>query len=165
MAVKAGNVAVARAIAAIAAIADSAWVDIDYTSEGVAQVAECTYKDRRLIVRRTRLTDTARARLWPDWRHHAFLTDLDGETTEIDAFHRHHAGVELAIRDFKEGAGLESERPSPVRRTEHALDPLPAGDHRPHHRRLIVPVVTRSARTGTTHSSRTTPAPAWWPRS
>ena len=26
---------------------------------------------------------------------------------EIDQFHRHHAVVELAIRDLKEGAGLE----------------------------------------------------------
>ena len=34
----------------------------------------------RLIVRRTRLADTAQRRLWPDWRHHAFITnrnDLD----------------------------------------------------------------------------------------
>jgi hypothetical protein len=29
---------------------------------------------RRLIVRRTRLTDPAQQRLWPHWRHHAFLT-------------------------------------------------------------------------------------------
>jgi hypothetical protein len=31
-------------------------VDINYTPDGVAQVAECTYQGRRLIVRRTRLT-------------------------------------------------------------------------------------------------------------
>ncbi len=37
MAVKAGNVAVARAIAAID---ESAWVDIGYTLDGVAQVSE-----------------------------------------------------------------------------------------------------------------------------
>jgi hypothetical protein len=42
-----------------------------------------------------------------DWRHHAFLTDLDGNAVAIDAFDRHHAVVELAIRDLKEGAGLE----------------------------------------------------------
>ncbi len=35
------------------------------------------------------------------------MTDLDGDATEIDAFHRAHASVELAIRDLKEGAGLE----------------------------------------------------------
>jgi Transposase DDE domain group 1 len=58
---------------------------------------------RRLVVRRTRLTGTAQQRLWPDWRHHAFLTDLDGTAVDVDKFHRHHAVVELAIR----GAGLE----------------------------------------------------------
>ena len=62
---------------------------------------------RRLIVRRTRLTDRAQQRLWPDWRHHAFLTDLDGDAVDVDAFHRRHAVVELAIRDLKEGAGLD----------------------------------------------------------
>ena len=93
--------------AAIANIDDKAWTDIDYTSDGVAQVAECVYQERRLVVRRTRLT-TRQAALWPDWRHHAFLTDLTGDdTTTIDAFHRRHAVVELAIRDLKEGAGLE----------------------------------------------------------
>jgi len=104
MAVRTRNSAVARAIAAIDA---DAWADIDYTPDGQAQVAETTYKGRRLIVRRTRLTDGAQARLWPDWRHHAFLTDLDGPAADVDAFHRGHAEVELAIRDLKEGAGLE----------------------------------------------------------
>jgi Transposase DDE domain group 1 len=101
--------------AAITAIDEAAWVDIDYTPDGQAQVAECVYasgrghqrSERRLVVRRTRLTDTAQAALWPDWRHHAFLTDLDGDAVTLDKFHRHHAVVELAIRDLKEGAGLE----------------------------------------------------------
>ena len=93
--------------AAIANIDDEAWTDIDYTPDGVAQVGECVYQERRLVVRRTRLT-TKQAALWPDWRHHAFLTDLTGDdTATIDAFHRRHAVVELAIRDLKEGAGLE----------------------------------------------------------
>jgi Transposase DDE domain group 1 len=104
MAVRTGNTAIARAIATID---ETAWVDIDYTPDGEAQVAECTYRDRRLIVRRTRLTDTTQARLWPDWRHHAFLTDLNDNPVTVDAFHRYHAVVELAIRDLKEGAGLE----------------------------------------------------------
>jgi hypothetical protein len=82
-------------------------VEIDYTPDGQAQVAECNYKGRRLIVRRTRLTDTHQAKLWPDWRHFAFLTDLDGDATTLDAFHRQHAVVELTIRDLKEGAGME----------------------------------------------------------
>jgi hypothetical protein len=101
--------------AAIAAIPDDAWVDIDYTPDGQAQVAEYAYTTgsgrrrvtRRLIVRRTRLTDTAQQRLWPNWRHHGFLTDLDGDAVDVDRFHRHHAVVELAIRDLKDGAGLE----------------------------------------------------------
>ena len=45
--------------------------------------------------------------LWPDWRHHAFITDLDLAVVEMDQFHRDHATVELAIRDLKDGAGLE----------------------------------------------------------
>jgi hypothetical protein len=104
MAVRTGNAAVASSIAAIA---EEAWVDIDYTPDGEAQVAETRYKGLRLIVRRTRLTDCAQARLWPDWRHHAFLTDLTGDAAEADAFHRQHAVTELAIRDLKEGSGMD----------------------------------------------------------
>jgi hypothetical protein len=112
MAVRCGVTTVA---AAIAAIPDTAWVDIDYPDGGQAQVADTTYTTgtgrrqvtRRLVVRRTRLTDTAQQRLWPDWRHHAFVTDLDDDAVTVDAFHRHHAVVELTIRDLKDGAGLD----------------------------------------------------------
>ena len=101
--------------AAIASIPNDAWRPIDYTCDGEAQVAECDYTSgqgtkrvtRRLVVRRTRLTDTTQQKLWPDWRHHACLTDLDGDSVEIDRFHREHATVELAIKDLKAGAGLE----------------------------------------------------------
>ena len=41
---------------AIAAIDENAWVAIAYTAGGEAQVAECVYNKRRLVVRRTRLT-------------------------------------------------------------------------------------------------------------
>ncbi|HSH62376.1 MAG TPA: IS1380 family transposase [Acidimicrobiales bacterium] len=102
MAVRANNSAVARAIAAID---ESDWTDIDYTPDGEAQVAECTYRGRRLIVRRTRLSEVAQARLWPHWRHFGFLTDLDGDAVALDAFHRHHAVVELAIRDSRREPG------------------------------------------------------------
>ena len=61
----------------------------------------------RLVVRRTRLTEVAQRRLWPDWRHHAFITNVELPTVEVDQFHRDHATVELAIRDLKEGAGLQ----------------------------------------------------------
>jgi Transposase DDE domain group 1 len=112
MAVRTGVNTVAAAIAAIPA---AAWVDIDYTVDGQAQVADTTYTTghgrrqvtHRLIVRRTRLIDPAQQRLWPNWRHHAFLTDLTGDAVTVDAFHRRHAVVELAIRDLKDGAGLE----------------------------------------------------------
>jgi hypothetical protein len=62
MAVRTGNVAVARAIGGIS---EDAWADIAYTADGQAQVAETSYKGRRLIVRRTRLTDKAQARCGP----------------------------------------------------------------------------------------------------
>jgi Transposase DDE domain group 1 len=104
MAVHANNKHVA---VAIAAIDETAWTEIDYTPGGQAQVAETDYRGRRLIVRRTRLTDARQARLWPDWRHFAFLTDLAGDPVTLDEFHRAHAGIELAIRDLKQGAGLE----------------------------------------------------------
>ncbi len=87
-------------------IDEAAWTPIDYAPDGLAEVAECTYKGRRLIVRRTRLVG-AQATLWPEWRHFAFVTDLQGDAVAVDAFHRSHARVELAIRDLKEGAGLE----------------------------------------------------------
>ena len=104
MAVRTNTKGVAEAIAAID---EKSWVGIDYTADGIAQVAETTYSGRRLIVRRTRLVDPRQAKLWPDWRHFGFLTDLDGTAVEIDTFHRAHASVELAIRDLKEGSGLE----------------------------------------------------------
>ena len=92
---------------AIAAIDDKAWERIDYTAGGDAEVAECPYGDKhRLVVRRTRIIG-AQAELFDNWRHHAFITDSAASTVDADADHRAHAVVELAIRDLKEGAGLE----------------------------------------------------------
>jgi len=93
-------------VTAVSAIDEEAWTPIDYTCDGMAEVAECVYKGRRLVVRRTRLVGH-QATLWPEWRHFAFLTDQGGTATEADAFHRAHATVELAIKDLKEGAGME----------------------------------------------------------
>jgi hypothetical protein len=104
MAVRTNTTGVA---AAIAAIDEGDWQAIDYTPDGEAHVADTTYHGRRLIVRRTRLTDCRQLKLWPHWRHFAFLTDLDGDAVSVDAFHRAHAVVELDIRDLKQGAGLE----------------------------------------------------------
>jgi hypothetical protein len=94
-------------VAAIEAIDDSAWVDLDYTDGSVAQVAETELGRYRLIVRRTRITDDADLpTLFGDWRHHAFVTNRRGDKVALDADHRAHAVVELAIRDLKHGAGL-----------------------------------------------------------
>jgi hypothetical protein len=103
---------------AIEAIPENAWIDIAYPDGGVAQVAETTYvtgggktkraqRRVRLVVRRTRLVDPTQLRLWPNWRHHAFVTNTELDTVAADEFHRDHATVELAIRDLKAGAGLE----------------------------------------------------------
>jgi hypothetical protein len=100
---------------AIEAIPESAWVDIAYTRSGQAQVAETTYtastrgqkRQVRLIVRRTRFTAESQQQLWADWRHHAFITNTDLDPVAADEFHRDHAVVELAIRDLKQGVGVE----------------------------------------------------------
>jgi hypothetical protein len=97
------NKAVVRAIEAIP---QEGWTPIDYTLGGQAEVAECPYGDgHRLVVRRTRLTGK-QAELFPSWRYHAFITDRDGTAVSLDADHRRHAVVELAIRDLKDGAGM-----------------------------------------------------------
>ena len=97
------NKAVVRAIEGID---ESAWTPIAYTLGGKAEVAEVSYGDNhRLVVRRTRLVGK-QAELFPSWRHHAFITDLEGTAVTLDDGHRGHAVVELVIRDLKEGVGL-----------------------------------------------------------
>ena len=103
MAVRTRNKGVAKVVEAIP---EEDWVPIDYSQDGEAQVAETTYKGRRLIIRRTCLTGD-QATLWPDWRDFGFLTDLSGPATDVDAFHRERALCELDIRDLKEGVGME----------------------------------------------------------
>ena len=90
----------------IEAIDADAWVAICYPEGGEAQVAETTYNERRLIVRRSRLTGD-QAELFPNWRYFGFVTDLGSSATSVDAFHRDRARIELSIRDLKEGAGME----------------------------------------------------------
>jgi len=90
---------------AIEAIPEGVWTSIEYTEGGEAEVGEGTYKGHRLVVRRARLIGP-QAELWPDWRYHAFVTDRVGDAVELDAEHRRHAVMELAIRDLKEGSGL-----------------------------------------------------------
>jgi hypothetical protein len=88
--------------AAIEAIDQREWWRIDYP-DGDADVAECVYNGRRLIVRRVRNHNGAQGQLFPTWRYHAFVTNLAGSAWQLDSYHRHHAVVELSIRDLKAG--------------------------------------------------------------
>lgn len=89
--------------AAVEAITEDAWQPIPYTPGGEAQIAETTYGDRRLIVRRTRLIG-AQAELFPDWRHFALITNRTDAITVVEAEHRDHAVVEQVIADLKDQA-------------------------------------------------------------
>jgi hypothetical protein len=89
---------------AIAQIPERDWRSLDdYPEGGEAQIAQTMVGQQRLIVRRTRLVG-AQAELWPDWRHFAFLTNRTEPLELVEAEHREHAVVELAIRDLKDQA-------------------------------------------------------------
>jgi hypothetical protein len=91
--------------ALITTIPETAWVTVaDYSPGGEAQIAETVLKGWRLVVRRTRLTDPEQLALWPDWRHHAFLTNRTVPLITADIDHRDHAQIELVIRDLKDQA-------------------------------------------------------------
>ena len=86
-----------------------------YWMDGAADVAETTYTPFqtkpdappvRLIVRRVKPTPGSQLALFARYSYHAFITDRDGETLELEADHRCHAEVENAIRDLKYGVGL-----------------------------------------------------------
>ena len=81
---------------------------VDDNKDAVGQqawVTETVLDGRRLIVRRT-LDAPTQATLFDTWRYHAFVTDRTGIATELDLDHRRHAVVELAIRDLKNGSGM-----------------------------------------------------------
>ena len=81
---------------------------VDDNKDAVGQqawVTETLLDGRRLIVRRT-LDAPTQATLFDTWRYHAFVTDRTGTATELDLDHRRHAVVELAIRDLKNGSGM-----------------------------------------------------------
>ena len=92
-----------KVAAAVAAIDETDWQDIAYTPGGQAQIAETVYGGRRLVVRRTRLTGP-QAALFPDWRHHCFITNRTHDITIVEAEHREHAAVEQVIADLKDQA-------------------------------------------------------------
>ena len=99
----------------IEAIPEEDWTPIPYWMDGAADVAETTYTPfqtkpdappARLIVRRVKPTPGSQLALFARYSYHAFITDRDGETLELEADHRRHAEVENAIRDLKYGVGL-----------------------------------------------------------
>jgi hypothetical protein len=104
--------------AAIEAIPESAWAPIPYwlSSPEVsgADVAETSYTcfagtkhaiTVRLIVRRVRPTPGSQLALFTTWDYHAFVTNRDDDTLELEADHRRHAVVEQSIAELK-SAGL-----------------------------------------------------------
>jgi hypothetical protein len=100
----------------IEAIPSEAWVPIPYWIGGGADVAETVYTpfaDRedavpvRLIVRRVKPTPGSQLALLTLYDYHAFITDRDGETVELETDHRRHAEIENAIRDLKYGVALK----------------------------------------------------------
>ena len=99
----------------IETIPEEDWTPIPYWMDGAADVAETTYTPFqtkpdaapvRLIVRRVKPTPGSQLALFARYSYHAFITDRDGETLELEADHRRHAEVENAIRDLKYGVGL-----------------------------------------------------------
>ena len=99
----------------IEAIPEAGWRPIPYWMEGGADVAEAEYipfasepdaAPVRLIVRRVRPTPGSQLALFATYSYHAFITDRQGDTLELEADHRRHAEIENAIRDLKYGVGL-----------------------------------------------------------
>ena len=99
----------------IEAIPEDAWTPIPYWMEGAADVAEAEYTPFRnesdatpvrLIVRRVKPTPRSQLALFTTYSYHAFITDREGQTLNLEADHRRHAEIENAIRDLKYGVGL-----------------------------------------------------------
>ena len=99
----------------IEAIPEEDWTPIPYWMEGAAAVAETTYvpfrgepgaAQVRLIVRRVRPTPGSQLALFTNYSYHAFITDREGDTLELEADHRRHAEIENTIRDLKYGVEL-----------------------------------------------------------
>ena len=157
----------------IEAIPEADWTPIPYWMEGAADVAETTYTPFRgesdtapvrLIVRRVRPTPGSQLALFTSYSYHAFITDREGDTLELEADHRRHAEIENAIRDLKYGVGLNH---LPSGRfaanaawmqvtVPHNLNPLDrphrsggaGGDHQRPFRRRFFALVGRLTRSG-----------------
>ena len=109
----------------IEAIPEDAWMPNPYWMDGAADVAETTYipfqsepfqsepfqsepgaAPVRLIVRRVKPTPGSQLALFATYSYHAFITDRQGDTLELEADHSRHAEIENAIRDLSYGVGL-----------------------------------------------------------
>ncbi len=99
----------------IEAISETEWTPIPYWMEGAADVAETEYAPFqnepdavpvRLIVRRVKPTPCSQLALFTSYSYHAFITDRDGDTLDLEADQRRHAEIENAIRDLKYGVWL-----------------------------------------------------------
>ncbi len=99
----------------IEAIPEEDWTPIPYWMEGAADVAETEYTPFsgepdavavRLIIRRVKPAPGSQLALLADYSYHAFITDREGDTLDLEADHRRHAEIENAIRDLKYGVGL-----------------------------------------------------------
>ena len=99
----------------IEAIPEADWTPIPYWMEGAADVAETEYTPFqhepdavpvRLIVRRVKPTPGSQLALLATYSYHAFITDREGDTLDLEADHHRHAEIENAIRDLKYGVGL-----------------------------------------------------------
>ena len=86
----------------IEAIPDADWTPVPYWMDGATDVAETTYTPFRtepgaapvrLIVRRVKPTPGSQLALFATYSYHAFITDRDGETLELEADHRRHAEI------------------------------------------------------------------------
>lgn len=90
--------------AAIDAIDEHAWTTLrDYPPTSIAQIAETKLGDRRLVIRRVRTLDR-QGELLPSWELYPFVTNRTDALATVEAEHRQHAVVELAIRDLKDQA-------------------------------------------------------------
>ena len=104
----------------IEAIPEADWTPIAYWMEGAAAVAETEYTPFqhepealpvRLIVRRVKPTPGSQLALFATYSYHAFITDRDGDTLDLEADPRiaidpGHAEIENAILDLKYGVDL-----------------------------------------------------------
>ena len=83
----------------IEAIPEADWTPVPYWMDGAADVAETSYTPFqsepgaapvRLIVRRVRPTPGSQLALLATYSYHAFITDRDGDTLDLEADHRRH---------------------------------------------------------------------------